>query len=1015
MNAMRTSTKIWIIGMLLCLAVIIQPTYAQDGQNWLQAVVNGDVEVTNLSGGTPFAATPSLVGTFENQLATGYNLFPVGGDILIPANSQYCSLVLAGSNAPMVIPPAGETVQIELLGYCRELPTERVKPDEQAAYLPLNYGGQVSAEVREVLGLARAGELEFDFGTQIAVWQVQNGLTLSELETATGQDFSPYAPQLAYLLEGGELPDVAELVQPTRVPEETSADSGSAVVAADTTESDAEANVTSENEAVPARDDDSEIVRDAAGVDATPAADDAIFGIPRTLFFVLVGLLGLLLLGSIGLLALALSRGNAGSRNTRRRPPVRRSSSDIPRRPAQKRRVVVDSTTANSAAPEASPASTVSPLVAKNGAKCLICGSEEHSTRECPEIHRPNQAFMPTEVELTLANVEELAAAQPDNVEPDVPEMETFWQKNARDLQESTRYLEPPTQLSPGVDTEFFEVAKLRTKIANEEMPIDTSGVSEENAEEPMAETGAVSRKHVTYIIREKGKAEVIGSLGDDGGVISRINMKDQQILLPPKDVSTPHALLRIRPDGRVTIKDLRSKNGTFIYDERVDAGKQVQLYDGSRIRFGDSAEFDLDLSRRKLVAVGGNTITRDLSSADQWLITRRNLHSVVVPNNQLSSPHMLIRPSDDVVSEIRLKDLHSHNPTYIGDMVLSDFEDGTYVESDSADFRVGKTVYTIQARSQKVVDVLGDHYKVIKQVYISKMADVYAVKDMRVDDAPLQAAKVLNIHQDKKDQARIAFEREMELMQKFNNPHLLQLDATGHDQNYDAPFYVMPYLDGSDMRRILHQRRKAEETGSLRLADIRAVIDAACAALEAMHKVNYAHCDVKPANIFLTNDGEIYLIDLGVVTHFGQHAEFFTQFYSAPEVGSKKLPPVSAASDVYSLGIVLLEMLTGLEAKDLSGFSTEPAQEVSNTESSKPTVGSLKNLEAWLTESPVGLDFIEVIHKATLRQPSERYQSVAAFKEAFETAVLNGERVQTVVELDGGEAEVGELARVAV
>lgn len=1004
------------------MAVVIRPIHAQDGQNWLQAVVNGDVEVVNLTGGTPFAATPSLVGTFENQLATGYSLFPVGGDILNPASADYCSLVLAGSNMPMEIPPAGERAQIELLGYCLELPTERVKPDEQANYLPLNYGGQVVNAVREVLDLARAGELEFDFGTQVAVWQVYNGLSLRELETATGQDFSPYAPQLAYLLDGGELPDVAELVQPTTVTETTTdlgneGDTTAVEAVEESGNADTAENADDSGVVVPAQEDDSGVGQGNVG-EAEAPVDDVIFGIPATLFYVLAGLLGLLLLGSIALLGVALSRGGG---NTRRRPPARRGGNNVPRRrPSQKKLVPAEATAPAYSAPvTAEPASTVSPLVAQNGTKCLICGSQEHSTRECPEIHRPNQAFMPTEVELTLANVDEVgAAAQPENVEPDVPELETFWEKNARDLQESTRYLEPPTQLSPGVDSEFFEVAKLRTKIANEEMPIDTSGVAAEEPElieEPSAETGAVSRKHVTYIIREKGKAEVIGSLGDDGGVISRINMKDQQILLPPKDVSTPHALLRIRPDGRVTIKDLRSKNGTYIYDERVDAGKQVQLYDGSRIRFGDSAEFDLDLSRRKLVAVGGNTITRDLSSADQWLITRRNLHSVVVPNSQLSSPHMLIRPSDDVVSEIRLKDLHSHNPTYIGDMVLGDFEDGTYVESDSADFRVGKTVYTIQARSQKVVDVLGDHFKVIKQVYISKMADVYAVKDMRVDDAPLQAAKVLNIHQDKKDQARIAFEREMELMQKFNNPHLPRLDATGHDQNYDAPFYVMPYLDGSDMRRILHQRRKFEETGALRLPDIRAVVEAVCAALEAMHALNYAHCDVKPANIFLTNDGEIYLIDLGVVTHFGKNAEFFTQFYSAPEVGSKKLPPVSAASDVYSLGIVLLEMLTGLEAKDLSGFATEPAQEVSNTESSKPQVGSMENLEAWLTESPVGLDFIDVIHKATLRQPSERYQSVAAFWDAFEAAVESGARVLAMSELDGDEAAVGELARVAV
>ncbi|HFC12550.1 MAG TPA: FHA domain-containing protein, partial [Anaerolineae bacterium] len=529
--------------------------------------------------------------------------------------------------------------------------------------------------------------------------------------------------------------------------------------------------------------------------------------------------------------------------------------------------------------------------------------------------------------------------------------------------------------------------------------------------EDESFETSPGSRRHVTYVIREEGKADVIGSLGDDGGVISRINLKDSQILLPPKDVSTPHALLRLRPDGRVTIKDLRSRNGTFVGDSRLADGKQRRLQDGDHIRFGESVEFELDLQRRKLVSLNNNSITRDLNSADQWLITRRNLHSVVIPNTHLSSPHMLIRPSDDVASEIRIKDLHSHNPTIVdGNLKLSELSDGTFVDEETVTFKVGKTTYSITARSLKSVDVIGGRYKVIKQVYISKMADVYAVKDNQMADSPLFAAKILNTHQEKGVAARDAFQKEITLMQALDNPHLVPCVATGHDDSYDAPYYVMPFLEGSDMRRVLHWRRRQAATGALRLADIREIFHATCSALESIHKLNIAHCDLKPANIFITHQREIRLLDLGVVTPFGEHAEFFTQFYSAPEVGSKQLPPVSRASDVYSLGVLLLEMLTGIEAKEMSGYATEPAQDVSNTESSKPQ-HSLENLKQWLDGVPSGDDFLPVIAKASQHNSAERYQSIPEFLAAFEQA-FEGAAAQQQLSDEGHKANLAALSR---
>ena len=997
---------------LLCL-LVARTTFAQDGQNWLQAVVNEQLTIRNLKGGSAFSATPSISGDFGSATGTEFSVFEVGGDVLRPSAPGYCSFVLLGNSDPLTVPASGDTVNRVVPGFCLELPDQARKPDESASYLPINYGGQSSEAIRNVLARARDGGLGVDFSTQLAIWQTNLGVTQDELASQLGQDLSQYDIYIDYLINGGEIPPAPE---PPTVAE--SAESGETVSSSsDAADSTGE---TSDSSAPVSSSEDGGENATSSEVAATNSAEDdgTMFGVPGNLFWLIVAIIVGLLLLSIGLLAMALRAGNRNAALPRptapgTRGPVKAASPTIDANGG--RRTVVAERPASAPAAKngngAMPAGTSAAPVAsssKPGQKCLICSSTEHATRECPEIQRPNQAFMPTEVELTLANVDDLIAPEDSKNEPTVPELDPFWNREETVIDQGVHFLQPPSAVNPSVDDEFFEVARMRSKLNNDVEVADTSPLMDTTAS---METGPVARRHVTYVIREKGKADVIGSLGDDGGIISRISLKDQQILLPPKDVSTPHALLRLRPDGRVTIKDLRSKNGTWVDGVRVEAGKQVKLKDGDKLRLGDSAEFTIDLQRRKLVPVSGNSITRDLSTADQWLITRRNLHSVVIPNSHLSSPHMLIRPSDDVVSEIRIKDLHSHNPTLVeGDVKLSSLEDGTFVEADEIAFNVGKINYTITARSLKSVDVIGDRYKVIKQVYISKMADVYAVRDKEAGDgSPLLAAKILNVHQEKGEAARKAFEKEIAMMKAMSNPHLVPVVDVGHDEAYDAPFYVMPFLEGSDMRRVLHWRRRNSDQGALRLADIEKILKATCSALEEVHAQDNAHCDIKPANIFITHGRDIRLLDLGVVTPFGQHAEFFTQFYSAPEVGSKQLPPVSPASDVYSLGVVLLEMLTGIEAREMSGSATD--QEASNTESSRPTGHSFENLENWLKNISGGLDFLELLHKATQRDSAERQQSVQEFYAEFETA-LASERAQAQLAAEGEKPNLAALSR---
>ena len=927
----------FILVLFLLTLVYCTPLFAQNGANWLQAIIDNQLEISSLKGGTQFQPYPILQATFNNRLAEGYDVFAVGGDILKPATPGYCTVILAGSNEPLRIEPSGTPTTHELVVYCIELPIEGEpngkKPDESADYLQLNYGGLVNDEIKAVLQRAREGNFIRNFGTQLAVWSVYHQLSLDQLSQQLGQPFVEFQPVVDYLLGKGPLPIVTP--PPTTNP---------AIATA-----------------VP------NILPTQTSGNSEQTEDSA----PQTspIIWLWAALLGAALFAIFGLVLVLNKRraNNPVAAPVGKRVPVASAESapKIPAPPSAENRPATAAAQSNKAAP-----------------KCLICG-EEHETRDCYHIQRPNRVFVPTEAELTLANVDP-SAPTPEPAEPPPPPIIAPSRSRAKSVREDTYFIEPTkgkSMRSSQLDDEYYEAAKLRVQFAQEledkQLPTDTSPVAEDES------TGPTSRKHVTYVIREKESSDILGTLGDDGGVISRTSLKNQQILLPTKDISTPHALLRLRPDGRVTLKDLRSRNGTFVDNEQISDGKQVVLQDGAQIRFGDSAEFELDLSQRRLISLNDDTTNRDLSSSEQWLVTRRMLHTVLIRHSQISTPHLLIRPSGDSVSDISVKDLHSHNPTYIDQTDLASYSNGTYIQSGSLEFRVGKQQYVIQSRTQNTPDKIGDHYKVLQQIYISKMADIYRVQDGRRNGAPHQVAKMLNVHQEKIDLARQAFDAEIKLMQQIKHPNVLPCTDVGYDTNYNAPYFIMPWLDGSDMRQIMLGQRRSEAEHGLKLTDVRQLFIEICSAVDAIHRQGYAHCDIKPANIFITPQGHLYLIDLGVATPLGKNAEFFTQYYSAPEAGDKQFSMITPSTDVYSLGVVLFELITGVEPKELYS-STSATSNDGDTDHVRPVLNARENLQKWLQKTTYGIEFLDVIHTATQYLPNNRYQTVSEFEKAL-------------------------------
>ena len=216
-------------------------------------------------------------------------------------------------------------------------------------------------------------------------------------------------------------------------------------------------------------------------------------------------------------------------------------------------------------------------------------------------------------------------------------------------------------------------------------------------------------------------------------------------------------------------------------------------------------------------------------------------------------------------------------------------------------------------------------------------------------------------------------FEREAEAVGTLSHDHILPL----YDFGEQRPWYylVMPYVEGGTLRDYLLKRERLDlkEAGSF-LAQI-------AAALQFAHDHGVVHRDVKPSNILLRPDGHAYLGDFGLakatmgakaVTHSGSMVG--TPEYMAPEQSNGVH---DYRSDIYSLGIILYQMLTGRVP-----FTAD-----------SPVAVSLKHIQA--TPRPPGelnsaiSPAIEaVILKALAKDPDERYQQAEELAEAYWNAL---------------------------
>jgi serine/threonine protein kinase len=186
-------------------------------------------------------------------------------------------------------------------------------------------------------------------------------------------------------------------------------------------------------------------------------------------------------------------------------------------------------------------------------------------------------------------------------------------------------------------------------------------------------------------------------------------------------------------------------------------------------------------------------------------------------------------------------------------------------------------------------------------------MAEVYKVWDQR--RATYLAMKVLreDLAEDKIFLRR--FRREAQTLSRLQHPHIVRY--YGLEQEGLLAFILMDFITGSSLRREIFET--TQPLSSKRTIEIMRPV---CAALHYAHSLGYVHCDVKPGNILIEHTGRILVSDFGIARLSKSATSTMigigTPAYMAPEQIRGKDPTVQ--TDIYSLGIVLFEMLTGGE-----------------------------------------------------------------------------------------------------
>ena len=205
-----------------------------------------------------------------------------------------------------------------------------------------------------------------------------------------------------------------------------------------------------------------------------------------------------------------------------------------------------------------------------------------------------------------------------------------------------------------------------------------------------------------------------------------------------------------------------------------------------------------------------------------------------------------------------------------------------------------------------EIGQIIKERYEIVQLLGEGGMSYVYKANDKQLKRTV--AIKTIKPNYVEQEKFVERFKREAQTAANLNHPNIVQIFDWGIG---DEPFFVMEYIEGNTLTSIIAKRR------TISLNDVLFIGAQVSSGLQAAHSKGLVHRDIKPGNIMITPEGKVKVTDFGIVSLQNEESDITktgsilgTASYISPEQAQGK--PVSKESDLYSLGTVLYELITG-------------------------------------------------------------------------------------------------------